>query len=74
MAIGGSDASTIVRRTIADAAATRAIEGIQKLKIRIGRGELFSMYSDFEGGTRASLMAVVKAVVADCNEQLGKPK
>ena len=61
-------------RAIADAAAARAIEDMPKLEARIGKGELFSMYSDFEGGTRASLMAVVKAVVADCNEQLGKKK
>ena len=61
-------------RAIADAAAARAIEDMPKLEDRIGKGELFSMYSDFEGGTRASLMAVVKAVVADCNEQLGKKK
>ena len=74
MAIGGSDASTIVRRTIADAAAERAIEDIPKLKVRIDKGELFRMYSDFAGGPRASLIAVAKAVVEDCNEQLRKPK
>ena len=49
-------------RAIADAAAARAIEDLPKLKVRI------------DDGTRASLMAVAKAVVADCNKQLGKKK
>ena len=49
-------------RAIADAAAARAIEDMPKLKARIG------------DDTRASLMAVAKAIVEDCNEQLGKKK
>ena len=74
--IGSSlcDAEIERYRAVADAAAARAIEDMPKLGARIGKDELFSMYSDFEGGTRASLMAVAKAVVEDCNEQLRKPK
>jgi len=53
---------TATCRAIADAAAARAIEDLPKLKVRI------------DDGTRASLMAVAKSVVADCNEQLRKTK
>ena len=69
-----ADTIPIACRAMADVAAARAIKDLPKLEVRIGGGELCRMYRDFDSDTSDSLMAVAKAVVADCNEQLRKPK